>query len=321
MSKTIYIFEPALAKSKAMAKLLQTSLEPINVAFVAMDEAEREALGGGMPLWADIKPLLNADSVLLPTGIISTELVLRQSVLQRGGVKVDQTVLDVCHKPWLLAQARKAGVPVPVTWQRRDDITAFPVFYKEEYEAGGGIRGIAHHANELPNLENKSLIFQEFIQSQGTYGVAFWAENGEIKAQVSHFEQYSLPASGGSAVYIERFDDPRLLQHAQTLLAALSYSGWGLVEFKYDPKRQDYVLMEINSKIWASIEFSLRNSPALAQYFLGAAVDVKPLASVVFWDNFVQREWSFIGRHLGLLFKPVISYDGVWQSIKRRLTR
>lgn len=320
MTKTVYIFEPDLAKSLAMEKLLQDAA--VNVVAVAIDEVEKARLNrADVELWQDIKPKLNEQAVLLPTGIISTRIVLEEATLARQGVIMDKTALAVCHKPWLLEQAAKAGVPVPLTWKNPDEISHFPVFYKEEYEAGGGVRGIARNRNELPKLDNTSLIFQEFIESQGTYGVAFFADKGKILTASCHFEQYSLPASGGSAVYLREYINPRLLHHAETLLAALNYSGWGLVEFKFDPKRDDFVLMEINSKIWASIEFSLRNNPDLAPWILGTAINAKPLSKVLFWDNFVQREPRFIFSQLRLLCSPIISYNGIWQGIKQVFKR
>lgn len=318
--KTVYIFEPALAKSKAMAAMLQAATEPVEVCWVALDEQEKASLAGqDAQLWQEVKSQLNEHSVLLPSGIISTEVVLEQARLHRNHAYIDQTVLQVCHKPWLLEQAQKVDVPVPETWLNSSDIKSFPVFYKEEYEAGGGVRGIANSVEELPNLPNKSLIYQELIVSQGTYGFAFWAEAGEVKAAVSHFEQYSFPASGGSAVFIQCFEDERLNAHAKALLAELSYTGWGLVEFKFDPKRNDYVLMEINSKIWASIEFSLRNNAKLAEYILGAKTQLKPYPKILFWDNFSQMTLGFIFRHLSLLRHKVISYNGLWRSLYQRL--
>ena len=66
----------------------------------------------------------------------------------------------------------------------------------------------------------------------------------------------------------------------------LKYSGWGLIEFKYCPKRKDYVFMEVNAKFWASIEFTLINNPAFFFKLFGIQYEIKkPVNCIIFLDR------------------------------------
>jgi hypothetical protein len=70
-----------------------------------------------------------------------------------------------------------------------------------------------------------------------------------------HHEILSTPVHGGSAVAVEAYESTRVQELARRLIADF---GWGLVEFKPCVRRGDFVLMEVNAKFWASIEFTLR---------------------------------------------------------------
>src|SRR5690606_3951178 len=104
-------------------------------------------------------------------------------------------------------------------------------------------------------------LFQESIMGEGTNGFAFLAQKGEVLVSAQHHELLSMPRDGGSAVLIRRIAEPRVDELSRRLLAHLRYDGWGLVEYKYCPRRRDYVLMEINAKFWASLDFSMRMEP------------------------------------------------------------
>ncbi|KAA0918899.1 hypothetical protein [Dietzia sp. ANT_WB102] len=171
----------------------------------------------------------------------------------------------------ILALAESVGVPVPAQYTRDElssGLVAFPVFYKEQHEQGGGRRGVARKVADIPT-NGDDLLIEEFIETQGTYGLGFFARDGVICSSVAHFERLSSPNTGGSAVVLERFSDPRLEELTAKLLSKISYSGWGLAEFKRSAKDDDYVLMEINGKLWASSEYSWLASPDLLQTCFG----------------------------------------------------
>lgn len=230
---------------------------------------------------------------VIPTGAISTQFCLEQGDIQLGEVTHAAANLRVFDKPWLLAQAMHCGVPIPETWDSVEKISAFPLFYKQRYEQGGGVRGIALQASQIPQENQGQLIFQELISGEGTYGVGFLAHEGQLSCQHTHFERESAPRSGGSAVIIETFCDNRLVAYTKQLIAHLNYSGWGLVEFKYCPKRDDYVLMEINAKFWASCELAIVNEPCFLKQLFAIESREVMVKRLFFVERAAQRGLVF----------------------------
>jgi hypothetical protein len=90
-----------------------------------------------------------------------------------------------------------------------------------------------------------------------------------VVASSLHHEMFSCPHFGGSAVTTELYESARVEELAKRLIAEFQYSGWGLVEFKPCHHRQDFVLMELNAKFWASLEFTLRTRPLFARLLFG----------------------------------------------------
>jgi hypothetical protein len=208
---------------------------------------------------------------LVPTTHRTTTMALTMYEQHCARLGLSRTMLEVGDKRKMLALAERIGVPVPARYSVEDlvsGLVTFPVFYKEQHEQGGGRRGVARKAGDIPT-NGDDLLIEEFIETPGTYGLGFFAQNGVIHSSVAHFESLSSPSAGGSAVALERFSDPRLEELTSRLVSNLSYSGWGLAEFKRTPNGNDYVLMEINGKLWASSEYSWSVSPELLQACFG----------------------------------------------------
>lgn len=236
----------------------------------------------------------NLEYIHIPTGAASTEKLLQYRDITLGEITLASSSLRVFNKNWLLEQCLKSGGKVPTTWLQVGKITSYPIFYKQRYEQGGGERGVAFSPQDIPKKSLKSLIFQELIVSDGTYGVSFLADKGRLLVSHSHFESESLPKNGGSAVIIECFDDKRLFRHTEKLIKMIEYSGWGLAEYKYCPKRKDYVLMEINAKFWASCELAFVNEPLFLKKLFSIDSKEKPIKKMIFVDRALQRGILFI---------------------------
>jgi hypothetical protein len=236
---------------------------------------------------------INLEGTHIPTGATSTEKMLIKGDVTLGNITMTTLSQRVFDKNWLLQQAQIAGIRVPQTWQCIDEITEYPIFYKQKHEKGGGERGIALNQQEIPKAEIDSLIFQELILSKGTYGVGFLAEKGKMLTFHAHFETESLPKEGGSAVIIKAIDDKRLIDYTKKLLESINYSGWGLAEYKYCPKKKDFVLMEINAKFWASCELAFVNQKEFSKQLFNIDISEKPIQKMVFVDRAIQRGFVF----------------------------
>ena len=207
-----------------------------------------------------------------------------------SNIKFDINNLIVFDKPKMLSIANGLGVQIPKTFYRIEEIDIFPIFYKEDFENGGGVRGVANVLDDIPT--KRSLLFQEYIATPSTYGVGFLAKDGIILTHTIYKEVISYPVSGGSAVVIEPYDDKRLLKYTSKIVQKLNYNGWGLAEYKYCDKRNDFVFMEINAKFWASIEFMLINN----SQFLKMLLDINYKSQIESRILFVNRlfKYSFV---------------------------
>lgn len=220
---------------------------------------------------------------IVPLAAASTRAQLEVGPIRLGRAVMEQLMLRAYEKHSFLRRAADAGVPVPRKYGL-DEIGEgdFPLFFKEGEELGGGRRGIARSRNDLPVNGLDQLLIQEYVESQGTYGVAFLAKGGSILHTVTHWESASFPSTGGSAVAIELFHSQRLQELTAILADVFEFSGWGLAEFKYDAAREDFVLMEVNAKFWASLEFSFRNAPEFFADLFGVTPSLGPVRRLIY---------------------------------------
>lgn len=209
-------------------------------------------------------------------------------------------------KPWSIEYCRRLGIPTPLTWLDAANIPADagPIFYKASRE-GRAPPGIASHPALIPtNVRSPDFLFQERILGQQVVGFGFVADQGTILESYQHLELGSSPPVGGSAIAAVFADVPRIAELASKLLQSYRYTGWGLIEFKYDERRGDYVFMELNPKLWASVELGLRARPGFASLVLGRPVS-KDFIRGVWWPGRVLRNgpahwWSGLKQGRGL---------------------
>ena len=269
--KTIYIASPDTEQGLALARLLRHARSSRIRGAVLPGETTRRT-----PLTCvDIaEAMCDTTAQVVPTGIHSTAHILERGPADLGVTTFPADSLRTGDKFAMLELVKTAGVPTPQTWTDRQLIpdSVDRVFYKESHEQGGGRRGILSSRSDLG--DGRNLIFQEYIDSEGTYGVAFVAHEGTVIEHQAHFERYSAPWTGGSAVLIERVDNPELRRFTEAIVSALDYSGWGLAEFKWSPDRNEFVFMEVNSKLWASCEFTFQANPRLLELITGVDREV-----------------------------------------------
>lgn len=240
--------------------------------------------------------------MIVPTGTRSTSMLLsNRKSIQIGNISFNQNNLQVLDKIPFLEMVEKLQIPIPKIYKNIDEINEFPLFYKQRFEKGRGIRGIINNKSELEALsEEKSIFFQEYIDSVGNYDVGFLAKDGIIITSFMHNALYNYPKSGGSGVVLTRYFNKKLLEYSHKILKKLNYSGWGLIQFKYCPKRKDFVIMEFNAKFWASVELTLLNNPAFLKELFGISYEPKKIHCIVFLNR--------------------LAYYGIYEYVKISLT-
>jgi len=315
-SKNILILSPALSQSVACARLLRKYCPSTRLIGGWLPGERRypslRRLYHNLIEVHDVYDLEGYDEVI-PTGATATKWLLTLwGKVRIGSAIMDRSALQVYDKLTFLRFAESQGVPIPRTWGSVVEMRDYdgPVFYKPRTEGTGGLRGWAKSVRAIPqNVQTSQYLFQEKIEGLGTYGVGFLAENGRILLATTHFEIYSFPRHGGSAAVIRPYFDDRLIELTARLLSALSYTGWGLAEFKWCPRRGEYVLMEINAKLWASIEFAFRIEPEWAKRFFGITVDRQELAGLIWPDRLLGSGLMHIAKAIPFM----LAYPFVWE--------
>ena len=71
-----------------------------------------------------------------------------------------------------------------------------------------------------------------------------------------HERIHEYPITGGSSTFAKSFYDSDLLMYGKSLLEKLNWHGPAMVEFKRDDNDNQFKLIEINPKLWGSLELS-----------------------------------------------------------------
>jgi len=165
------------------------------------------------------------------------------------------------NKDYLINIAKQLEIKIP---KRYRNIEQAQVPFIGKPIKGSSAKGVVYFFSEadrrkLLTSTNKldNYIFQEYIKGVGC-GYSVYAINGEIKIGYGHIRLAEFPVSGGSSVYRENFYDNRMKEIAEKILGEIKWTGFAMFEFKLTPER-DLVLIEVNPRIWGSINQGLQN--------------------------------------------------------------
>jgi len=287
----ILILQPQLDQSVAIAKYLKKysdryiivgALEP-GTSIVEGSSLYDELI----VVPRDLSSISQDYDLIVPTGAESSfGEIERRGSMRIGTIRYGSENRIFFDKIESLKRVSDTGIPVPKTALSIEDINDYPVFFKQDFERGSGARGILFEREDFYRItDERGLIFQEYIDSPYTYGVGYLADEGRMIASFIHKELLSYPRPGGSGVVLTTVQDSRLTEYTRRILQNMNVSGWGLAEFKYCPKRNDYVFMEVNAKFWASLEFAFMNDPAFLRELFGVDYLERKRSGIIFMDR------------------------------------
>lgn len=228
---------------------------------------------------AELAESLGAD-VLLPVSEAALLAVLPVRARFRAAIPFPalERFDAICDKARVLEAARAQGIAVPA--QRRIESAGeapgswegrYPVVLKPSRSVVGGagagraktavsyaatpaalddaLRGM--HPDAFP------VLLQQRIEGPGTaISVLLW--EGEVRAAFAHRRIREKPPSGGVSVLRESIAlDPALLARSVALLQAFHWNGVAMVEFKVDAATGTPYLMEINGRLWGSLQLAI----------------------------------------------------------------
>lgn len=184
--------------------------------------------------------------------------------------------------------ARAAGVPVPETrllseldaWDGDLVVKSRFNVLADVYEDSLGPADVdvakdVHHvckdqdcnAAELRESMGHDPIVQEFIPKDGEFMFAALYDHGEPLATFQHRQIRGNSYRGGGGVYRESIYDPALETVARDLLDELDWHGLACIEYMRDARTGQYVLTEINPRMWQSLPSTVHAGADFPYYY------------------------------------------------------
>lgn len=173
------------------------------------------------------------------------------------------------EKDQLMAIAASVGVRVPKNYATIEEAQVPFVVKPTNLSSAKGVRYCFKEADKVrgERLEVNGEICQEYIAGQGC-GYEVYCRNGKILTEYGHIRLAEWPISGGSSVLRGRYIHPDMRPMAEKILAAVPWTGFAMFEFK-ETKTGELVLIEVNPRIWGSINQPLQNGCPLFEHIIG----------------------------------------------------
>jgi predicted ATP-grasp superfamily ATP-dependent carboligase len=156
---------------------------------------------------------------------------------------------------------------------------------------------LAHGPEDLSRILGECaaaypILLQERIEGPGL-GAFVLAKQGRVLAAFGHRRIREKPPTGGVSVYRESValrEDVR--RYTERLVEALEWTGVAMVEFKEDAATGTPFLMEVNGRLWGSLQLAIDAGVDFPALLLRSALgeDLEPVTS---YRIGVRSRWLF----------------------------
>ncbi len=214
--------------------------------------------------------------VLLPTDDEDVVLFARHHELLSKHYRLTTPVWDtvrwLCDKRLLYQLAQDLALDRPWTFcpQNREELASvkcpFPVILKPAMRLGFNrlsadkawrfedrVSLLAGYDEACKIIDPALLILQEVVPGWGEAQFSFAAlcKDGSPLASVVARRTRQFPMDFGRfSTFVETVDEPRVVEPALRLLAATGITGLVEVEFKRDPRNDQFLLLDVNPRVW-----------------------------------------------------------------------
>ena len=131
--------------------------------------------------------------------------------------------------------------------------------------------------------ENYLPIIQEFIPGL-IHDACVAAREGEIIAYLSQVRHLMYPVMGGVGAINYTTHNEELREIVTGLVKSLHWSGPAQIEFKYDERDQQFKLIEINPKLWGTLDLSIRSGVSFPRIIRDTLI-ARPIEPPVYNDG------------------------------------
>jgi predicted ATP-grasp superfamily ATP-dependent carboligase len=221
--------------------------------------------------------------------------------------------LAICDKSIVLREADKLGISVPRQTKLETPSAAetlerdlkFPMVIKPSRSVAGtegdrvraGVSYVRDRTSLLLALSRMPVnaypvLLQQQIVGPG-FGVSVLVWDGSLVAAFAHRRIREKPPSGGVSVLRESIPlDADLLKRSLTLLDQFHWRGVAMVEYKIDSASGAPYLMEINGRLWGSLQLAIDAGVDFPRLLADLALGVTP-SSVDSYDTNVRSRWEW----------------------------
>lgn len=140
------------------------------------------------------------------------------------------------------------------------------------------VKDIHHVGHDLPpdadairRAMGHDPIVQEFVHKDGEYLFAALYEDGDPLATFQHEQLRGNSYTGGGGVYRRSIHDPDLEAVGTRLLDHLDWHGLACIEYMKDARTDEYVLTEVNPRMWQSLPSAIHAGADFPYYYWLAA--------------------------------------------------
>lgn len=181
--------------------------------------------------------------------------------------------------------AKRIGIPTPKSFVVEDENGLerndfkFPVVLKSSDFPGG--RSVVYCNNrrqlfiKFDKLRRKSktkILLQEFIPGTG-HGFYALYRNGKMLAYFMHKRVKEYPKTGGPSVVAESFYDKKLFKYGKKIIDKLKWNGPIMAEFRLDERDNEYKLLELNPKLWGSLDLTIEAGVNIPEMIIRIALN------------------------------------------------
>jgi len=148
--------------------------------------------------------------------------------------------------------------------------------------------------NMIASIDNR-LVIQEVIPGEDSclVYISFYFDRNSKPLGLFAGKKYRvLPTGFGSASYARSMHDPELEKSALALLYAVNYRGLGGIEFKLDPRDNQYKIIEFNTRfgMWDGLGAKCGVDLAYLAYCDAINIPVEPARS--YEENIIWVDWQ-----------------------------
>lgn len=241
-----------------------------------------------------------------------------------------ETFRRLCDKELVLKTAAQQGIRVPRQWviSRPDEQLPQALPPRVAIKAARSIvgEGASRERNNVQYAEGRNavvvaltqlspaafpVLVQERVRGHGI-GVFLLRWDGRTVARFAHRRLREKPPTGGVSVCAESVAlEPRLAEASERLVHALGLShGVAMVEYKQDADTGEAVLMEINGRLWGSLQLAIDSGVDFPVLWLACASDAVPPDPPT-WrlGQRLRWRWGEIDHLIARLRRPYPSGD------------